>query len=146
MFRSLTAVTSPYFLLMWSSVTPAISRFSFPPSLGRCKGVLTRAEIDSSTNRIAAYERRCHVFDGLSCGRPRPLIAVVQVAVYAGANDGQATASARGRRNGLWQFALRRRGRYLAGRREEGGCFLGVGPLAGAPFFRDRAVCQVPRK
>src|SRR5579859_3247888 len=40
MLRSLTAVTSPYFLVMWSSVTPAIDRFSFPPSLGRCKGVL----------------------------------------------------------------------------------------------------------
>src|SRR2546425_913847 len=53
MLRSLTAVTSPYFLLMWSSVTPAIVRFSFPPSLGRCKGVLARAEIDSSTQSIA---------------------------------------------------------------------------------------------
>src|SRR6266849_846762 len=53
MLRSLTAVTSPYFLLMWSSVTPAILRFSFPPSLGRCKGVLARAEIGPSTERIA---------------------------------------------------------------------------------------------
>src|SRR5438046_3000596 len=42
MLRSLTAVTSPYFLVMWSSVTPAIVRFSSPPSLGRCKGVLSR--------------------------------------------------------------------------------------------------------
>src|SRR3979490_453260 len=58
MLRSLTAVTSPYFLLMWSSVTPAIVRFSFPPSLGRCKGVLARAEIDSRSEDSGARGRQ----------------------------------------------------------------------------------------
>jgi hypothetical protein len=63
MFRSLTAVTSPYFLVIWSSVTPAITRFSFPPSLGRCKGVLTRDTIDSSITSITS---------GSGCGNDEP--------------------------------------------------------------------------
>src|SRR5215467_1888129 len=37
MFRSLTAVTSPYFLVMWSSVTPAMDRFSSLPAWGGAK-------------------------------------------------------------------------------------------------------------
>src|SRR5919204_2546751 len=36
---SLTAVTSPNFLVTWSSSTPAIDQVLLPPSLGRCKGL-----------------------------------------------------------------------------------------------------------
>src|SRR6266566_1291542 len=61
MLRSLTAVTSPYFLVMWSSVTPAIIRFSSPPSLGRCKGVLARPRL---VRVHLAYHHRPRVMRG----------------------------------------------------------------------------------
>src|ERR1700681_4009419 len=64
MLRSFTAVTSPYFLVMWSSVTPAMIRFSSPPSLGRCKGVLPRDRDWSEC--LPAYHRLRTVHGNLS--------------------------------------------------------------------------------
>jgi dolichyl-phosphate-mannose-protein mannosyltransferase len=56
-------VTSPYFLVMWSSVTPAIDRFSFPPSLGRCKGVLNSSPSETSNQKHSGHRDRTSILD-----------------------------------------------------------------------------------
>src|SRR5205807_24150 len=127
MFRSLTAVTSPYFLEMWSSVTPAIFRFSFPPSLGRCKGVLTRATIDPS---VASITRGALAGRGLPPG--------------AGGRRGRSAALARPLRMGSPRYAQRAAGvvfvaRYMQLAQRTSADFQAARP----PY---RALCVTPNR